>query len=518
MGTRSQTIMASAKQQLTRVSCPGCGAQYEFPASMVGRRGSCASCGTLFTVPPARSVAHEKTTNVTPSRGTIFDDEERESSPQYIAVECHVCQTRMYGQPDQIGKELKCPDCGARTKVLPPPKKKAKNVPAALEGEQYELYDADVQPLPSDLIATQPKYIAIKCRQCDTMMYAAENDVGQTIVCPDCGRRHTVQAPPRPKQKRSVLAAAGDTPKLDPAFAPVERPPALAPEMTQKIEQELDATPYGQALAEARRTGKPLTVDSRGRPILPRWPLVTGVWRMLVTEEVITRWILLSIVLGFAGQFLGEALLTPIQGMAEAVKLIFAVIGGFLAAAWLAMAGPFMVAIVGESSDGKDTLNQPPRLLAFDWFGEMFSVVMAGSLAGLCGLGAWELARMVSWTPFMSASFVTFVVVVVLPVALLSTLLEGTPFGVLSPRLLRSFAPCAGAWLQFYVQTIALAALVVGAGWIVWNKVNPQGGNTTAVVWLVGPIAVAALLVDMRLLGRLAWCISERIPENVIDA
>jgi DNA-directed RNA polymerase subunit M/transcription elongation factor TFIIS len=506
--------MASAKQQLMTVSCPGCGAQYGFPASMAGRRGNCASCGTFFTVPASRSEAAEKSAIITPSRGTIFDDEERESSPQYIAVECHVCQTRMYGQPDQIGKELKCPDCGARTKVPPPPKQKPKKIPAALEGEQYEVYDVDVQPLPSALIATQPKFIAVKCRKCDTMMYATEKEIGQTIVCPDCGRRHTVPAPQRAKQKPSVLAAAGDTPKLDPAFAPVERPPALAAETQQRIEQELDATPYGQALARARRTGKPLTVDARGRPILPRWPLVTGVWRMLVTEEVITRWILLSIVLGFAGQFLGEALLTPIQGQAEAIKLIFTVIGGILAALWLAMAAPFFVAIVGESSDGKDRLHLPPRLLAFDWFGEMFSVVMAGAVAGLCGLGGWHLARMISWGPVISATLVAVVVVTVLPVALLSTLLEGTPFAVVSPRLLRSLAPCAGAWLQFYIQTFALAALVGGAGWILWHGLNPQGGDTTTVLWLMGPIAIAAVIVEMRLLGRLAWYISERMPEN----
>jgi DNA-directed RNA polymerase subunit RPC12/RpoP len=420
----------------------------------------------------------------------------------------------MYGRPDQIGKELKCPDCGARTTVPPPPKQKPKNIPAALEGEQYEVYDADVQPLPSALIATQPKFIAVKCRKCDTMMYASEKEVGQTIVCPDCGRKQEVPAPPRPKKKASVLAAAGETPRLDPAFAPVERPPALATETLQKIEQELDATPYGQALAEARRTGKPLTVDSRGRPVLPRWPLVTGVWRMLVTEEVIARWILLSIVFGFAGQFLGEALLTPIQGQAEAIKLIFTVIGGVLAVLWLAMAAPFIVAIIGESSDGKDRLNQPPRLLAFDWFGEMLSVVMAGSVAGLCGMGAWQLARLIPLGPVMSMAFVATAVVIVLPVALLSTLLEGTPFGVLSPRLLRSLAPCAGAWLQFYAQTLALAAFVGGAGWLLWRKLNPQGGDTTAVLWLMGPIAIAALFVDMRLLGRLAWCISERMPES----
>jgi len=233
---------------------------------------------------------------------------------------------------------------------------------------------------------------------------------------------------------------------------------------------------------------------------------------MLVTEEVLSRWILLSIVLGFAGQFLGEALLTPIQGQAEAIKLIFTVIGGLLAVAWLAMVAPLAVAIVGESADGQDKLHQPPRLLAFDWFNELFSVAMAGSVAGLCGLGAWKLTRVAQLGPVTSAAVAAMVVLTVLPVTLLSTLLEGTPFGILSMRLVASFGRCAGAWLLFYLQTFTLAALVGGAAWMALQALRPQAGDVTTLVWLLGPLAIAALFIKMRLLGRLAWWISQRIP------
>jgi DNA-directed RNA polymerase subunit M/transcription elongation factor TFIIS len=513
-GTTPGNGMASANQQLITVSCPGCGAGYEFPAAMAGRRGSCASCGTFFTVPNRSPAAAEKPASLAPSRGTIFDDEQRESPPQYIPVECRVCQTRMYGSPDQVGHELKCPDCGARTKVPPPPTKKPKNIPAAMEGEQYELYEPDMQPLPSALKEAEPKFIAIKCRQCDTLMYATERQVGDIVTCPDCGKKHKVPAPPRPKPVPSVLASDAETPRLDPAAAPPERPPVIIPPRRKLDYEEQQEAEYARAVEESRRTGKPMKIDSRGRPIMPRWPLVTGVWRMLLTEEIISRWILLSLVLGFAGQFLGEALLTPLQGMAEAIKLIFTVIGGVLAAAWLAMAAPLVVAIVGESSDGEDKLHQAPRLLAFDWFGELFSVVTAASLAGLCGLGTWHLARLVQLEPVLSAALVVMVVLIVLPVALLSTLLEGTPLGVLSPRLASSLGRCAGYWLLFYLQSFFLAAVVGGAGWIIWHALGARPGDETTLLWLLSPIAVAAVLIDMRLLGRLAWWLSARMPER----
>ena len=79
------------------------------------------------------------------------------SPPQLIGFECRVCSTRLYGPSNQVGKKMKCPDCGAGTVIPEPPKPKQKNMPAALEGEQYELWDVDDQPLPSELIAAQPE-------------------------------------------------------------------------------------------------------------------------------------------------------------------------------------------------------------------------------------------------------------------------------------------------------------------------------------------------------------------------
>src|ERR1043166_9042467 len=68
-------------------------------------------------------------------------------------------------RPQHVGKQIKCADCGALTVVPEPPKPKPKNLPAALEGEQYELWDPDEQPLPGAIIAVQPTYIPIHCRK-----------------------------------------------------------------------------------------------------------------------------------------------------------------------------------------------------------------------------------------------------------------------------------------------------------------------------------------------------------------
>ena len=55
-------------------------------------------------------------------------------------------------------------------------------MPAALEGEQYELWDADERPLPSELIAAQPKSVTVKCRRCDTVMHPMAGSSGNPSV------------------------------------------------------------------------------------------------------------------------------------------------------------------------------------------------------------------------------------------------------------------------------------------------------------------------------------------------
>jgi len=111
----------------------------------------------------------------------------------------------MYGLPEHVGKRFRCPDCGALTVLPPPPKKKPVQRPAALDEEQYELWAPDEQPLPSDLLKAQPKYIAVECRLCGTLMQATEDQVGKVLVCPDCRARNIVPPLPKPKPAKKPV-------------------------------------------------------------------------------------------------------------------------------------------------------------------------------------------------------------------------------------------------------------------------------------------------------------------------
>ena len=49
------------------------------------------------------------------------------------------------------------------------------------------------------------------------------------------------------------------------------------------------------ALEKSRRTGKPMEIDVRGRPIMPRWPLLTGILPFLFSSGVPVRWLAISV-------------------------------------------------------------------------------------------------------------------------------------------------------------------------------------------------------------------------------
>jgi predicted Zn finger-like uncharacterized protein len=281
------------------IQCPKCAARFEVAASMAGKRGRCASCETAFEIPGA-----EPPQKADPSL------------PEFISVDCRVCGTRLTGRSEYIGKKVKCPDCGAGTELPAPEKPKPKNMPPALEGEQYELWDVDDQPLPSDLIASQPRFIQVVCDKCGTLMHAHETQAGQKVACPDCGTKNAIPFTPRPVMKKSVIVSDRDTPQVDPTTIPGDVPLIMPHTHGLTLAEQEAADEYQRALEKSKRTGKPMEIDERGRPVLPAYPLLTGVLPFLLTSGVPGMWLGLSA--GFMAS--GWVFLTGIQ---------MAMVGGF---------------------------------------------------------------------------------------------------------------------------------------------------------------------------------------------
>jgi DNA-directed RNA polymerase subunit RPC12/RpoP len=469
---------------------------------MIGQRARCAGCSLAFTI-SAPSVSNKPA----PAKPPASKPQEAAAIvPEHVGFDCRVCSTRLFARTEDVGGKLKCPDCGALTVIPPPPPPKPKNMPPALEGEQYELWDIDEQPLPSQLIAAQPKSVMLKCRRCDTVMHPEARLVGQPIRCPDCGTTNLVPPQPRPVVRPTVLTPDAQTPFLDPDADPGERPYVPAPVGTMLHEDEHEAE-YRRALEKSQRTGKPMEIDHRGRPIMPRWPLISGVLPFLISRAVPVVWIGMSVglacaigllVAGIAAASAGEAFVgVPMLAIGSALTMI-------------AASGTYscLLQIIMESSEGNRAVYHWPGLM--DWFASLLWLGVAVPFSTLPG---WAIGRIpgVGTDPQVAALLNTVSVLIFLPIIILSQLDINSPAGILSGRILGSLLRCPFSWMLFYFEITALAAICGGATyWVVTNY-------PTAARWLM-LLYTIALILFARLLGRLAWRLADAMPlEDDLD-
>ena len=132
-----------------------------------------------------------------------------------------------------------------------------------------------------------------------------------------------------------------------------------------------------------------------------------------------------------------------------------------------------------------------------DWMFDGFFVAMASVASAFPG---WAVMQFVAlgpddvWEPVAYSSLFVF------PVVLLSMLHANSPWAILSPRILASFVRSPVAWFFFYIESIALVALLAICT-VLAMRVSPW------MIWLVAPCAVVGSFFYFRLLGRLGWCL-----------
>jgi DNA-directed RNA polymerase subunit RPC12/RpoP len=114
---------------------------------------------------------------------------------------CPQCQAKLKIPRTLAGSHQRCPHCQMkiqvpwRTQIAP--------------GETYPLQQ-DAGPSPADRSESFP----VICGVCHTRMDATKDQIGQEIVCPDCGTRTLVRQPAEASKKREPRSAEeiGDYP------------------------------------------------------------------------------------------------------------------------------------------------------------------------------------------------------------------------------------------------------------------------------------------------------------------
>jgi hypothetical protein len=348
------------------------------------------------------------------------------------------------------------------------------------------VWGVDEAPLPSEMSSRQPKFYPVYCRVCDTLMQVHAKQVGTNLTCPDCGAKTVAPPPPREIARPSVLVPEGEEYQLDAKSPPPPRAMAV---------------PATVPTPDARPTHREQLIEQYGqfgeRPKLPRVPLVTGMFRMLLRAPVPTWWLALS----FFGALVTALMTVAVGAISEGFG---AIMGVFLLAAvciigtvLFAAIAALCCSILTDSSEGQDKLYNTPTTNFMEWFGDAGYLALAIVVSLIPG---GTLGALLAPVPEAAAGgFLVF-----FPIILLSMLEAGSPVVLLSPRLLRSMVRRPAPWLLFYMEIGAIA------GGCIFAAMSLPIGSVP--VWLAPPLVLAVVLLYFRLLGRLAWWLAELMP------
>lgn len=457
------------------VECPHCQARFRVQPQHLGRRTRCPKCQQAF------EMKEREPSSESPSPS------QQSSTP--IGVNCRLCGTRMYAHVSQVGQQLACPDCSKKTRVPPPPPPRVPKIPAAMLGEQYELYEGDQQPWGTALAAAQAKSIPVHCELCNTLCYAEPQQVGELLECPDCG--HATRVRPLATQAATARAAEPDL-EVEPVVVSEITAAPTGPSVYSRLHDFESLSSEDRQKAIER-----VSTDRRARPKIPRWPLLTGWGAFVRGPGVVARWLVLSLwlplVVTLAASALGLIFAGGPYGAVAGLPLLCG--AGVVAALWLGATAAIAMTIVTESSEGNNTIAHWPTINPTDWLVETGYLAVAAAASAAPGYIFASLAgieTMMLLPAMLLSSWICF------PLMHLSTLEASAPFALVMPGVLASLREHIGSWVLCYLLSGAMAAAVAGTF---------VGLAAIGAVWalLAAPVLVAAVGLYFRLLGRLAW-------------
>ncbi len=374
------------------------------------------------------------------------------------------------------------------------------------------------QPQPARQ-ATERLEFGVECALCSTRMYATLDQVGKTVKCPDCHSKVLVRAPkkrPEPTQYRKReekddfgLSEPVERPKSDYVGAAtalpdsVDAPTDAGPRQKEATGQKTpgsimdDAAQQTMAKAEAE-----VEAEERAKPVLPDQPFKTGMISFFFDPAAGARWLLLTLMgQGFVASLFWTLALAQGGAIQQFGAVFFTVVVVGLGLGFLLLSTACSVAIIQDTANGYEKIEQWPGTNIGEWMWDGFYVTNSLLASAAPGVAVWLLG--LGW---VNAVFVgTATAVALFPIFVLSALEQSSPLGFASASIWKSLGGRRDRWGKFYLLSVGLAVLGLLAASLL-STLN----------FLLCGLAAAALatigMVYFRLVGRLAWCLSE--PEQ----
>jgi len=331
-------------------------------------------------------------------------------------------------------------------------------------------------------------------------MYAGRDQVGQEVVCRDCGDYFVVPPPPLPKRKLDLQSQAGEVYGVSDSIEVPEHKPLVSTAGWR-------LGPGTGSAVDRHREADWL----RTRP--PHWTFFSGIFGFPAYRGSWQRWLGLSlglIIPLLVGQAAVKLAMAPAGTRASAIPWIVAMVlvgvTFVLGSIWTVVASAQCLSIVRDTADGCDQIENWPDALFLDWIGEFLFLVTSLAMSALPGLA---LARMLETAGVPAWLTMSISLLLIFPISLLALLETNSPLNPYSLPVWRSLVTSWWAWGLFYVETTVLIA-AVGCLVVLAATHVPIAGIALAVPALL----VAALMIYFRLLGRLAWRCGRAVPRD----
>jgi hypothetical protein len=188
--------------------------------------------------------------------------------------------------------------------------------------------------------------------------------------------------------------------------------------------------------------------------------------------------------------------------------LVETIIGAIGIILWLAAASNIFIAIVSQSAAGNARIAEWPAMNFIASMSEMLPVSVAILFTTAPG---WMLGKFLAGPPGLLPLFMGVSLLLGFPVTLLSQLANNSTWELIDLKVLGAMIRCPFSMMFLYMESALLAAACVWTGIAVAQYHQ----------WLplaIAPLYVACLLLYARLLGRLAWRISAKMPNDAMDA
>jgi len=389
----------------------------------------------------------------------------------------------------QAGKRSHCPRCQLALEVP------RQSRPAA-PGESYAVRPADETDS-----AELPELVPVTCSICRTHVYAPLDQVGRRLVCPDCGSPMIVPPPSRKiEESPEVIAGYGVN-----GWGGLETAERESPgEAVAEAEGEASAAPSDDAFAPKKAK---VGLETSARPELPAWPFLSGTWTFPFMRGVraytfvLAAWALLP----WWPAVICVQLLAVANQWNWISSIAFGFIASVLALTWLLAASACGLAIVRDTANGCDEIQDWPSLFSIDWFLDLLYLFNSACVSLLPSIGlAWATTGTDGPEP-LSAALGMYIL---FPIVLFSMLERNTPLGAFSWPVIQTFWRAWRGWFKFFFLT---AVLFLAAGGLLM-LVLPAEKLLGLEVWRMfaaTSILSVVWMIYFRLLGRLGWYCTE---------